>query len=119
LDGRSFLPQAKGEKGSPREWIYSWYSPRQSADKTVREFAFNQEYKLYRTGELFDLRHDPAEKRPLDVATLDGPAARAARLLQKALDRYADARPTELDRAADEAVSAKEKNKRPKQAARE
>jgi arylsulfatase A len=47
-DGRSFLPQLLGRTGSPREWIYSWYSPRQGQDRSVREFAFNQRYKLYR-----------------------------------------------------------------------
>ena len=34
FDGRSFLPQLRGERGQPRDWIYSWYSPRQSADLT-------------------------------------------------------------------------------------
>ncbi|MFN0121354.1 MAG: sulfatase-like hydrolase/transferase, partial [Blastocatellia bacterium] len=29
IDGRSFLPQLRGRKGNPREWVYSWYSPRQ------------------------------------------------------------------------------------------
>ena len=26
-DGRSFLPQLRGEKGNPREWLYAWYNP--------------------------------------------------------------------------------------------
>ena len=57
-DGRSFLPQRKGEKGHPREWIYSWYSPRQDGDRRVREFAFNQRHKLYAGGDLYDLVAD-------------------------------------------------------------
>ncbi|MCP5120360.1 MAG: sulfatase-like hydrolase/transferase, partial [bacterium] len=28
LDGRSFLPQLKGERGNPREWIYTYYNSR-------------------------------------------------------------------------------------------
>lgn len=115
LDGRSFLPQAKGKSGSPREWIYSWYSPRHSADRTVREFAFNQDYKLYRSGEFFDLRQDLAEKRPLAVKTLDAKAARAAQVLQQAIDRYARAGPAQLDRLADETLPLNEKKKRRKQ----
>lgn len=103
LDGRSFLPQVLGEKGQPREWVYSWYSPRQSADMTVREFAFNQRYKLYRTGQFFDLSKDLEEKQPLKVASLDGEAAAAARLFQGALDQFKDARPAELDRIFQEA----------------
>jgi len=98
LDGRSFLPQILGEKGQPRDWIYSWYSPRQSTDMTVREFAFNHRYKLYRSGEFFDLGKDVEEKQSLTIASLDGEAAAAAKLLQGALDQFKDARPPELDR---------------------
>jgi arylsulfatase A len=97
-DGMSFLPQLRGEKGTPREWIYSWYSPRQKADLTVREFAFDRSCKLYRTGQFFDLTADPGEARPLKAADLTGPAALAAKKLQAALDRFKDARPAELDR---------------------
>ena len=48
LDGRSFFLQMCGGKGKPREWIDSWYSPRQGNDRSVREFAFNHRFKLYR-----------------------------------------------------------------------
>ena len=115
LDGRSFLPQARGKMGSPREWIYSWYSPRQSADFTIREFAFNQDYKLYRSGKFFDLRQDPEEKSPLAVAALDRDAARAAQLLQQALDQYTHARPAQFDRLADDLEPSNPKKKRRKQ----
>ncbi len=97
LDGRSFLPQVRGAKGQPREWVYSWYSPRQQANLTVRELAFNQRYKLYRTGEFYDLTSDLAEKSPLKVAALSGERAAAAKLLQGALDQFATARDPKLD----------------------
>jgi arylsulfatase A len=93
LDGRSFLPQLRGQKGCPREWIYSWYSPRHPASMITREFAFNQRFKLYRSGEFFDLRKDPKEKRPLVVASLKGEAAAAAKRLQGALDQFQGIRP--------------------------
>jgi arylsulfatase A len=93
LDGRSFLPQLWGQKGRPREWIYSWYSPRQGADLTVREFAFNHRHKLYRSGEFFDLSKDVQEKNPLKVDATEGEAAAAAKLLQSALNRFKGARP--------------------------
>jgi arylsulfatase A len=98
LDGRSFLPQLRGEKGQPRDWIYSWYSPRQGADLTIREFAFHQRFKLYRSGEFFDLVQDGHEKQPLKVGSLKGEAAAAARLLQSALDQFQDARLMHLER---------------------
>ncbi|MEI8043623.1 MAG: sulfatase-like hydrolase/transferase [Verrucomicrobiota bacterium] len=94
-DGRSFLPQLRGEKGNPREWVYSWYS-RGGVLAQARECAFNSRFKLYRTGEFFDLTNDLEEKKPLTVASLEGDAAKAAKLLQAALDKYANARPAEL-----------------------
>lgn len=104
LDGRSFLPQLRGERGAPRDWVYSWYSPRQGAGAStqVRELAFDRRYKLYRDGRFFDLAADVMEKAPLAVPSLTGEAAAAARRLQAALDRYADARPKEMDRLYDE-----------------
>lgn len=98
-DGVSFLPQLRGERGRPREWLYHWYSPRQQVDLTVREFAFDEHFKLYRNGRFFDLQDDPFEERPLDIASLQGPAAEAADKLRKVLDSFAGARPVELDRA--------------------
>jgi arylsulfatase A len=103
-DGVSFLPQLRGEKGTPREWLYCWYSPRQQADLTVSEFAFDHRYKLYRTGRFFDLAADPGEAKPLNVADLTGSSAAAAKKLQAALDRYKDARPADLDRQFRESI---------------
>jgi arylsulfatase A len=93
IDGRSFLPQLKGETGTPREWVYCWYSPRGEA---LREFAFDQKYKLYRNGEFYDLAADPQEKAAKNVKDLSGAAAEAAKKFQAALDQYKDARPSHL-----------------------
>lgn len=95
IDGHSFLPQLRGEKGVPREWIYSWYS-REGVLAEARECAFNHRYKLYRAGRFYDLSTDLEEKNPLNVATLQGDAATAARLLQGALDQFREARPVAL-----------------------
>jgi len=97
FDGRSFLPQLRGERGQPREWIYSWYSPRQNNNKTITEFAFNRDFKLYRTGQFYDLRTDREEEHALKVSELSGETAAAAAQLQRALDRYKDARPARLE----------------------
>jgi arylsulfatase A len=117
LDGVSFLPQLKGEKGAPREALYSWYSPRQGANLAVREFAFNHKYKLYRTGDFYDLATDAEEKTALKVADLKADAKTAAAKLQAVLDQYKDARPAELDRAFQQAggeETPKRKNKNKK-----
>lgn len=98
-DGVSFLPQLRGESGRPRDWLYSWYSPRQGADFTVSECAFDHGHKLYRDGRLFDLATDPFEQRPLEGRSLEQPAAVAAKAkLQTVLEQFRTARPQELDR---------------------
>jgi arylsulfatase A len=96
LDGRSFFPQLCGEQGNPRKWIYSWYSPRQNNKMTVREFALDQHYKLYSTGELFDIVKDPEENNPLKSTALEGDAATSAKSLKTALDHFKGARPARL-----------------------
>ena len=92
IDGRSFLPQLQGKKGAPREWIYCWYN--RSGRPTGKEWTRNQRYKLYRTGEFYDVSKDIFEKKPF--ATLSPEAQRMRAMLQEALDRYKNARPVEL-----------------------
>jgi len=111
VDGVSFLPQLRGEKGTPRDWLYSWYSPRQSADLTAREFAFDHRFKLYRTGQLYDLTADAEETKPLAINTLEGESAAAAKKLQAVLDQLKDARPAELDKQLGQGPRKKKKNK--------
>lgn len=95
-DGVSFLPQLKGKPGTPREALYFWYSPRQSAaNLDVKEWACDHTHKLYRDGSLYDLASDPFEKTPLPETA--APEARTK--LLAVLDRYAAARPKALDRA--------------------
>jgi len=108
IDGRSFLSQIRGERGQPRDWIYCWYS-REGVLAEARECAFDQNFKLYRKGEFFDLRHDVDEKQPLTVAELKGDSAAAAKKLQTALDRYRDSRPEHLRKLAREKKNQTEK----------
>lgn len=98
VDGISFVPRLLGKPAKRREWLYTWYSPRQRADMTVRECAFTDKFKLYRTGDFYDLSDDPFEKNSLNVNSLSGDAAAAAGRLQQVLDQFAGARPAELDR---------------------
>lgn len=118
IDGRSFLPLTQGRDYSPRPWIYSWYSPRQGNDTKARECVFNQRFKLYRTGEFYDLIRDGLEREPLQVNSLTGESAVAAKEFASVLERYASVRPARLDvRTAPEndSSSKQEKKDRPKQ----
>ncbi|MDH4203443.1 MAG: sulfatase-like hydrolase/transferase [Phycisphaerae bacterium] len=92
IDGRSFLPQLKGQNGNPREWIYCWFA-RKSGTPAVEEWARNRRYKLYRTGEFYDISKDELEKSPLKDLSPEAQQVRV--MLQKALDQYKDARPAE------------------------
>ncbi|MDP6447093.1 MAG: sulfatase-like hydrolase/transferase [Pirellulaceae bacterium] len=80
LDGRTFLPQLRGQKGSPREWVYCYYCPRPERSKPVR-FVRDQRWKLYGDGRLFDIAQDPFEKSPITTpAEIEGAAAALTKL---------------------------------------
>ena len=103
-DGQSFLPRLRGEGGSSRQWSYCWYAKKYPALFTPKEWARNQRYKLYRSGEFYDVSADPLEKKPL--AELSPEATAVKTLLQQALDQYRDARPAQW--VAEEKRTAKE-----------
>jgi arylsulfatase A len=112
-DGRSFLPQLRGERGRPREWLYTWYT-RNGGPRPQWEYAMTTRYKLYRDGRFFDLAADRFEQTPLAAEAVRGEAAAARTLLQGALAEYANARPAHLLR--EDFVPASEKQKRAKAA---
>ena len=91
LDGVSFWERLKGNSGQPREWIYTYYFPQPYAASFNHPRAHpptawvrDQRYKLYHTGELFDVVADPLETRPL--AADDTTTSTRRTLLQEALD---------------------------------
>jgi arylsulfatase A len=117
IDGHSFWPQLMGEKGQPREWIYTWYS--QDGVPPIREFVMTKEFKLYRNGRFFDLKKDPFEDHdPERIADLTGDKADVASKLKAVLAQYADARPQAV---ADKSLAAKKgdrESERPRKGAR-
>tara|TARA_B100001093_G_scaffold133810_2_gene126492 strand:+ start:4024 stop:5376 length:1353 start_codon:yes stop_codon:yes gene_type:complete len=88
LTGISFLPQLMGEKGSPREWLYCWYHPREKNPVTV--FSRSLNYKLYNTGKFFNISKDVLEKNPLEESDLSEVAWSERKKLQDVLDRFED-----------------------------
>jgi arylsulfatase A len=87
IDGRSFISQLRGENGEAREWIYSWYS-RQGEVSEARVFARNQRYKLYDSGEFFEIPRDFDELNPLIFEELDSEAKGVYQMLEGVLDGY-------------------------------
>ena len=68
-DGRSFAPQLRGEAGRPRDWIYCWYfrdavPENRGGNGQGGEFASTKRYKLYASGEFYDMEADPDEASP-------------------------------------------------------
>ncbi|MEI6461908.1 MAG: sulfatase/phosphatase domain-containing protein, partial [Verrucomicrobiota bacterium] len=73
VDGRSFLPQLRGEKGNPKDALYVWYNPSGGASAKY-EFAHDAHYKLYADGRFFDTVADDREKSPLKETDLSAEA---------------------------------------------
>lgn len=84
VDGNSFLPQIKGEKATPREWVFCHYDPRWSNWKPCR-FVRDKKWKLYDDGRLYDLHSDLLEKSPLRD-NQDKETGAVRRRLQRILD---------------------------------
>ena len=96
IDGQSFLPQALGEKGTPREWLYSWYL-RDGGTEPESEFAMTTTRKLHQDGRFFDLTTDPFEEdEPQREGNLSSKDAAIAKQLRAAIEKFARARPAEL-----------------------
>jgi arylsulfatase A len=116
IDGASFLPQLRGEKGKPREWLYAWYA-KQGGPRATHEWAMTTELKVYSDGKIYDLRTDREESRPVDPASLSAEDAATIRKLQAVINKYANARPAELlassgGNAEDEDYAKKEPGKK-------
>ena len=79
IDGQSFLPQIKGQKGAPREWAYvqlarMWY---------VR----SMNWKLNEKGELYDMSGAPFEEKLVPADSTDPVAVAERAKLQAALNK--------------------------------
>ncbi len=91
LSGRSFFPQLQGETGAPREWIYCWYfrngKPVDGDKKhSAGEFARDKRYKLYKTGQFYDVANDFYEQSPLSIDTLSDEQASIRQRLQQVIE---------------------------------
>jgi arylsulfatase A len=77
IDGRNFLPQIRGQAGTPREWVFielarMWY-------------VADHKWKLNEKGELFDLSDAPWAEKPVAADTKDSAALAARTKLAAAL----------------------------------
>lgn len=80
LDGHSFAPQLRGEKGKPRDWVY--------VELNGNSYVRDGRYKLTNHGELFDLKNSPFEEELVAADSKDSDAVAARKALQQVLDDH-------------------------------
>ncbi len=81
FDGHSFAPQLRGQKGSPREWVYVQHNT--APEWYVRE----QGWKLTHDGQLFDMSDAPFVEKPVPAEAASEAARAARQRLQAVLDK--------------------------------
>jgi arylsulfatase A len=91
LDGKSFAPQIRGEKGSPRDWVY--------VELDGKSYVRDARYKLTNGGQMFDLTDAPFKEVPVARDTSAPSAVAARQKLQAVLDAHpaAPIRRTDLE----------------------
>lgn len=91
-DGRSFLPQIEGRKGNPREWVFchydSFFQGADKPEKNAKRFIRNHTYKLYSTGEFYNVAEDPAELHDIRPGEGSRETERNRRFLARELARF-------------------------------
>ena len=87
IDGRSFLPQLKGKKGNPRDWVFTHYQP--YWNKVPAQFARTERFKLYRDGRFYEVPKDLKEANDLAI----GEAGERAEMFRQQLQAFLDATP--------------------------
>ena len=92
IDGVSFLPQVMGETGSPRKWVFCHYdSFRQGHDRpapNARRYIRNHRYKLYSTGEFYDIKEDVLEENDIQSGNGSAEAENARQFLASELGKF-------------------------------
>ena len=109
FDGRSFLPQVRGEPGNPREWIYvqlgaGWY-------------ARDDGWKMNEKGELFNMKDSPFVEALVPADSGDPQAQVARKRLQAVLTELNPAGGKTVPEGGDAKAKAEKKAKRAAQKA--
>ncbi|NND97688.1 MAG: sulfatase-like hydrolase/transferase [Pirellulaceae bacterium] len=84
IDGRSFLPQLRGQKGNPRDWVLCHYQP-YWGKFDGRQYVRNSTFKLYRDGRFYNVPNDLSEANNLSDDQVNDTASAARRQLNSVL----------------------------------
>jgi arylsulfatase A len=88
FDGRSFAPQLRGEKGTPREWVFVQYfanSDRGQNRPAGMWYVRDDGWKLNSNGELFDMHDAPFVEQPVTVGATEAEPVAARKRLEAVL----------------------------------
>jgi arylsulfatase A len=80
LDSHSFAPQIKGERGTPREWVY--------VELNGRSYVRDARFKLINRGDLFELSQAPFKETFISRDDASPEATAARKRLQAVLDQH-------------------------------
>ena len=85
VDGRSFYPQLTGDEGDPRDWVFFHFIPNNARSGIPRDpirFIRDHRWKLYETGQMFDLNTDLEEEFAVFAANDNAEQAEARAKLE-------------------------------------
>lgn len=86
FDGVSFYPQLLGNFTTQREWIFCHYAPGWG-NLEPRTFAQDTIWKVYQSGEIYDLGADLEETQPISIAGCREDAQAQIRKLQSVIQQ--------------------------------
>lgn len=84
LEGTSFFPQLSGNTSNARPWVFTHYEP--NWGKYVKKtYVHNKEWKVYATGEIYDLKKDPDELKALNKEQVPATARKTINEFEKVI----------------------------------
>jgi len=86
LDGENLLPLFKGDESKARGWAFVDYS--RNGAPPYRHFVRTARYKLYSTGELYDVPNDWMEENPLTSPETEAVRKRLQAVLDRVMKNY-------------------------------
>jgi arylsulfatase A-like enzyme len=92
IDGKSFLPQILGQKGTPKDYVYIYYEPKWAGFENG-VFVRDKSYKLYGDGRFYNVENDVSEQNDLNGKKLTANQQAVKNKLQSILKKMPNVKP--------------------------
>ncbi|MEJ7828842.1 MAG: sulfatase-like hydrolase/transferase [Segetibacter sp.] len=92
IDGKSFLPQILGKKGTPKDYVYMYYEPKWAGFENG-VFVRDKSYKLYGDGRFYNVEKDVSEQNDLNGKKLTANQQAVQNKLQSILKKMPNVKP--------------------------